>query len=87
MNYKEQSVKKTIFVNNIKIDKVDKKKESKTAPHVNPKISAYDRVVQLVTSANTDVKQPQEEPKLGVKRDIQRIGKHNEKDSKKSESS
>jgi hypothetical protein len=52
MNYKEQSDKKNI-VTNIKSDKVDKKKESKTTPRVNPKISAYDRVVQLVTSDNT----------------------------------
>ena len=27
MNYREQSDKKTIFVNNIKLDKVDKKKK------------------------------------------------------------
>ena len=31
MNYKEQSDKKTIFVNNIKLDKVDKKKKDSTA--------------------------------------------------------
>ena len=58
---------KTIFVNNIKLDKVDKKKESKTTPHVNTKVSAYDRVVQLVTNDNIDVvKAPQEEQKRKV---------------------
>ena len=56
MNYKEQSDKKTIFVNNIKLDKVDKEKESKTTPRVDAKLSAYDRVVQLVTHDNTYVK-------------------------------
>ena len=56
-----------MFVNNIKLDKVDKKKESKTTPHVNTKISAYDRVVQLVTHDNTEVvKAPQEEQKRKV---------------------
>ena len=63
MNQKEQSDKKTIFVNNIKLDKVDKKKESKTTPHVNTKISAYDRTVQLVTNDNPEVKPQQEEQK------------------------
>ena len=59
------SDKKNMFVNNITLDKVDKKKESKTTPHVNTKISAYDRVVQLVTNDNTEVKvqAPQEEQK------------------------
>ena len=54
-----------MFVHNITLDKVDKKKESKTTPHVNTKISAYDRVVQLVTNDNTEVKAPQEEQKQG----------------------
>ena len=45
MFYKEQSDKKNMFVNNFKLDKVDKKKESKTTPHVNVKISAYDEIV------------------------------------------
>ena len=44
------------------MDKVDKKKESKTTTHVNVKISAYDKTVQLVTHANTEIKPPQEEP-------------------------
>ena len=44
-------------VNNIK---VDKKKESKTTPHVSTNISAYDRVVQIVTNDNNEIK-PEEE--------------------------
>ena len=44
---KRETDKKNIFVNTIK---VDKKKESKTTPHVSTKISAYDRVVQIVTN-------------------------------------
>ena len=66
MFHKEHSDKKNIFVNNIKLDKVDKKKESKTTPHVNTKISAYDRVVQLVTNDIPEVKPPQEEQKKRV---------------------
>ena len=57
---KLQSDNKHIFVNNIKLDK---KKESKTTPHVNVKISAYDKVVQLITNDNKEVKPPQEEAK------------------------
>ena len=60
MFYKE-SDKKHILVNNITLDKVDKKNESKTTPKVNVKISAYDKIVQLVTNNNTGVKQQQEE--------------------------
>ena len=55
---KHESYNKHIFVNTIK---VDKKKESKTTPHVSTKISAYDRVVQIVTNNdNNDIK-PEEE--------------------------
>ena len=54
---KHETDKKNIFVNTIK---VDKKKESKTTPHVSTKISAYDRVVQIVTNDNNDIK-PEEE--------------------------
>ena len=55
---KHETDKKNIFVNTIK---VYKKKESKTTPHVSTKISAYDRVVQLVTNNdNTEIK-PEEE--------------------------
>ena len=50
-----------MFLSNIKLDKVDRKKASKTTPHVNTKISAYDRVVQSVTNDNSEVKPPQEE--------------------------
>ena len=53
MFHQVQSDKKHIFVNNIKLDR---KKESKTTPHVNVKVSAYDKVVQLVTNYNTEVK-------------------------------
>ena len=45
MFYKEHSDKKNRFVNNLKLDRVDEKKESKTTPHVNVKISAYDKFV------------------------------------------
>ena len=68
MFYKVQSDKKTIFANNIKLDK---KKESKTTPHVNVKISAYDKVVQLVTHDNKEIKPPQEEPKQRVHMSVQ----------------
>ena len=61
MFHKEHSDNKSIFVNHIKLDKVDKKKESKTTPHVNTKTSAYDRVVQLVTNDIQEVKPQQEE--------------------------
>ena len=47
---KHEPYNKHIFVNAIK---VDKKKESKTTPHVSTKhltLSAYDRVVQIVTN-------------------------------------
>lgn len=82
---KQHSDKKIMFVNNIQLDKVDKKKNSKTEvrgghatptrstpkgrfapPHVSTKISAYDRVVQLVTNDNSEVKPPQEELKKKV---------------------
>ena len=59
---KHETDKKTIFVNTIK---VDKKKESKTTPHVSTKISAYDRVVQIVTNDNNEIK-PEEEAKKKV---------------------
>ena len=58
MFHKVQSDNTNIFVNNIKLDK---KKESKTTPQVNVKISAYDKVVQLVTNNNKEVKPLQEE--------------------------
>ena len=54
---KHEADKKNIFVNFIK---VDKKQESKTTPHVSTKISAYDRVVQIVTNDNNEIK-PEEE--------------------------
>ena len=50
---KNETDKKHIFVSTIK---VDKKKESKTTPHVSTKISAYDRVVQIVTNDNNEIK-------------------------------
>ena len=56
-----ESDKKHIFVNNITLDKVDKKRETKTTPHANVKISAYDKIVQLVTNDNAGVKPQQEE--------------------------
>ena len=54
---KHETDKKNIFVNTIK---VDKKKE--TTPHVNIRMNAYDRVVQIVTNDNNEVK-PEEETK------------------------
>ena len=56
---KHETDKKNIFVNTIK---VDKNKESKTTPHVSTKISAYDRVVQIVTNDSNEIK-PEEEAK------------------------
>ena len=38
--------KKNIFVNTIKVNK----KESKTTPSVNVKVSQYDRIVKIVTN-------------------------------------
>ena len=62
---KRETDKKNICVNTIK---VDKKKESKTTPHVSANdltLSAYDRVVQIVTNDNNEVK-PEEEAKKKV---------------------
>ena len=56
---KHESYDKNIFVNNIKVDK--KKKESKTTPHVSTKISAYDRVVQIVTNNDNNEIKPEKE--------------------------
>ena len=56
---KHETDKKNIFVNTIKVDK-KKEKESKTTPHVSTKISAYDRVVQIATNDNDEIK-PEEE--------------------------
>ena len=52
MNFNEDK-KKSVFVNNIKLNKTENDKGNKT-PHVSTKVSAYDRVVQLVTNDNTD---------------------------------
>ena len=55
MNFNENN-KKAVFVgpvNNIKINNTENDKGNKT-PHVSTKVSAYDRVVQLVTNDNTD---------------------------------
>ena len=52
MNFNENN-KKAVFVNNIKINNTENDKGNKT-PHVSTKVSAYDRVVQLVTYDNTD---------------------------------
>ena len=57
---KHELYNKNIFVNTIK---VDKKKESKTTPNVNTKISAYDRVVQIVTNNDNNEIKPEEEAK------------------------
>ena len=63
---KYDSYDKNIFVNTIK---VDKKKESKTTPHVSTKLltlSAYDRVVQIVTNNDNNEIKPEEEAKQKV---------------------
>ena len=62
---KHETDKKHIFVNTIKVDK-KKEKESKTTPHVNTKISAYDRVVQIVTNNDNNEIKPEEEAKNKV---------------------
>ena len=60
---KHESYDKNIFVNTIK---VDKKKESKTTPHVSIKMNAYDRVVQIVTNNDNNEIKPEEEAKNKV---------------------
>ena len=63
---KHETDKKNIFVNTIK---VDKKKESKTTPHVSTKLltlSAYDRVVQIVTNNDNNEIKPEEDSKKKV---------------------
>ena len=52
-----------MFVNTIK---VDKKKESKTTPHVSIKRNAYDRVVQIVTNDNNEIKLEEESKKIHI---------------------
>ena len=59
---KHESYNKYIFANNIKVDKT---KESKTTPHASTNISAYDRVVQIVTNDSNERK-PEEEAKQQV---------------------
>ena len=56
-------IRNIFFVNNIKLDE---KKESKTTPRENVKISADNKVVQVVTNNSTEVKPPQEEPHTRV---------------------
>ena len=56
---KHETDKKNMFVNTTK---VDKKKKSKTTPHVSTQISAYDRAVQIVTNDNNETK-PEEAQK------------------------
>ena len=60
---KHEFYNKNIFVNTIK---VDKKKECKTTPHVSTKISAYDRVAQIVTNDNNEIKPEEEANKKGT---------------------
>ena len=58
---KQEPYNKNIFVNTIKVDKT---KESKTTPHVSAKhltLSAYDRVVQIVTNNDNNEIKPEEE--------------------------
>lgn len=61
MLHKEDGDKKTKFVNNNnKPSKVDKKGHNTL--NVNPKTSAYDRVVQLVTNDNAEPVSQQQGP-------------------------
>ena len=62
---KHESYNKHIFVNTIKVDK-KKENESKTTPHVSTKISAYDRVAQIVTNNDNNEITPEEEAKKKV---------------------
>ena len=52
--------KKNIFVNTTKVNK----KESKTTPNVNVKVSQYDRIVKIVTNNDdNEIKHEPVEPK------------------------
>ncbi len=51
----QQPDKNDIFVSNIRLTKVDKE-DNKQTPHANTQVSASYRVVQLVTTGNTEVK-------------------------------
>ena len=54
--------KKNIFVNAIKVNK----KESKTTPSVNVKVSQYDRIVKIVTNNDDNEIKHEDEPKKKV---------------------
>ena len=54
--------KKNIFVNTIKVIK----KESKTTPNVNVKVSQYDRIVKIVTNNDDNEIKHEDEPKKKV---------------------
>ena len=54
--------KKNIFVNTIKVNK----KESKTTPNVNVKVSQYDRIVKIVTNNDDNEIKHEDEPKKKV---------------------
>ena len=56
MFFKQETEKKTIFTNDIKLNKSDKKNSNST-PNVTTKISAYDRIVSIVTHDDNTVKQ------------------------------
>lgn len=65
MFFKQETEKKTIFTNDIKLNKSDKKNSNST-PNVTTKISAYDRIVSIVTHDDNTVK-PDESSKKKVK--------------------
>ena len=54
--------KKHIFVNTIKVNK----KESKTTPNVNVKVSQYDRIVKIVTNNDDNEIKHEDEAKKQV---------------------
>ena len=66
MNFNENS-KFAVFVFNIKMNNTENDKGNET-PHVSTKVSAYDRVVQLVTNDNTDTINKSENQKKTNKR-------------------
>ena len=65
MIHKQQLDKTDIVANTIKLTKVDKTVHNQT-PHVNTNISAYDRVIQIVSNDGTDVNHQQEESNKGT---------------------
>ena len=64
MFVKHQATKTNIFVNANKLHKAEKK--DKNTPHVNVKVSAYDKVVNLVTNDDAGTVKVQDESKKKI---------------------